>query len=922
MADITRRLKIFVNGNEVDATITNLRKNLAKFRAQSNRSVEGTDKWKKYNAEVAKTELELKQAYAAQKEFRNQTKLTETGIKASTKTLGDFTASLSDVFQGAKRGDFLQLQEGWKGVKSGIGGATKVALSFIATPIGAAIAVLAGIALVAKQWFNYNETIKKSVILTEQITRLQGAQADAARLQAKALEKTYGVDFKKNLTTARTLVENFKISYDEAFNVIEDGLIKGQTANEEYFQSLSEYSVFFKEAGFSATEFKNIISTGFDLGIYTDKLPDALKEADLALKEQTQTTRDALVNAFGAGFTEDILKRIRTGEITTKQALQEIAAQSDKTSINLQQNAQLTADIFKGAGEDAGGAVKIFEALNKSAADANRALTPLEASMKEYANSVLEADKAQDEAFKSDNFVSFTRDLEIFWNKTKTLFFNGVNFVTDIWTRNTDFLITNFIGLIGTAQKVPEILKKGLKETVTNVLQVIKTFGGLGEVLQNIASLEFTKASESAQKFKNNFSNAFADVKNSASDTVEEIFKTQRAITALAQTRVDERRAGNVLAVNNQETNSSVPGGVVENGEGNKLTSEDQKKLDSRKKLVELLKQFDEEQKIQEELKKLNEEARAEEEDVLRLELKFQKLIEEAAGEQELINQLEEAKQFELQQIRDKYGEERLKKQREFDDKLKAQEKKYRQESIKAEENLQRAKANARQFGLDTLRSIFGEETSLGKLVFGFQKALAIQEIIQSTAAANAKVSASLATANAIATASSPLTFGQPWVSVNSANAAKNIATNKINAAIQIGTIASTLIPAFSREKGGETFSGPSSGGVDGRGGRNALLHPGEYVIPKVVRQDPEVPIIIEYLEAKRTGQSTTQPAPTQADNSAMENTMQMMMATITRLSNQIDDGIEAKTYYGLQNERERQNLQKKLDETLNAANN
>ena len=29
---ITRRLKIYVNGQEVDATITNLRKNLAKLR--------------------------------------------------------------------------------------------------------------------------------------------------------------------------------------------------------------------------------------------------------------------------------------------------------------------------------------------------------------------------------------------------------------------------------------------------------------------------------------------------------------------------------------------------------------------------------------------------------------------------------------------------------------------------------------------------------------------------------------------------------------------------------------------------------------------------------------------------------------------------------------------------------------------------
>ena len=141
----------------------------------------------------------------------------------------------------------------------------------------------------------------------------------------------------------------------------------GGAQNNEFLDSLGEYDNFFAAAGYSAQEFVNIVNTGYDLGIYTDKLPDALKEADLALREQTKSTRDALVNAFGASFTDDILSKVSSGEITTKTSLENIAAQAKITGLSQQQQAQLTADVFKGAGEDAGGALVILETVSKSA---------------------------------------------------------------------------------------------------------------------------------------------------------------------------------------------------------------------------------------------------------------------------------------------------------------------------------------------------------------------------------------------------------------------------------------------------------------------------------------------------------------------------------------------------------------------------
>ena len=639
-SDITRRLKIYVNGNEVDATITNLRKNLAKFRAQSNRAVEGTPKWKKYNKEVAKTELELKQAYAAQNDFRDATKLTEKGLKESSKTLADFTGSLSQLFQGAKRGDFLQMQEGFAGVKKGIIGATKAALAFVATPLGATIAVLAGIGLAAKAWFNYNESIKESVILTQQITKLTGEQADEIRLRNEALNKFFGTDQKETLIVARNLVENFGISYIEALDTIESGLIKGQDKNNEYLESLREYPVFFAAAGFSVKEFNDIIAAGFDLGIYSDKLPDAIKEFDISIREQTKATREALINAFGKTFTDDLLQRVNLGKTTTKEALQEISTESERLGLSIEQNQRLTADVFRGAGEDVGGAQKIFEAIRVSAENANVALTDLEKSNQDLLDSINEASAAEDAALKSDNYLSFTRELEILWNKYKTFFFNGVKFYTDTFTRASDIIITTFSSIAVTAQKLPEILIKGIKDIAFNALNLIKTFGGLGEVFQNIVNFKFDAAAESAKKFKNNFSNAFNDVKSSATDTVKEIIATRNAAKALAQDQLDKKRAGNAASVN---AASSSGAGIsnTNNFEASDASAKATEKavadaVRKKQSVQDAIDKFDQEQAIRDQLKQVEKDQRAEEEEVIRKELEFVKLTEEAAGDTEL----------------------------------------------------------------------------------------------------------------------------------------------------------------------------------------------------------------------------------------------------------------------------------------------
>ena len=150
------------------------------------------------------------------------------------------------------------------------------------------------------------------------------------------------------------------ISFEEAMSLIETGFLAGADANGDFLDKVKQYPVQFKNAGFSAEEFIKISAQEVKSGIYGDKLLDSIKESDLAIKEFTNTQRDAL-KVLGEDFAVKLEKDVSTGVISTKEALVQIAEQANARGIDLKEFQTITADVFKGAGEDAGGAQKVFE---------------------------------------------------------------------------------------------------------------------------------------------------------------------------------------------------------------------------------------------------------------------------------------------------------------------------------------------------------------------------------------------------------------------------------------------------------------------------------------------------------------------------------------------------------------------------------
>lgn len=864
-------LPIRVNDKDVKKSFKEINREYYKLRGSVNKLEEGTDEWVDANKRLAKVEADRKGMIQRQRAYREEIVKTTDATEDNTAAMNDFTENASQAFSSLMSGDLVGFQEGMNGVKGGIKGATKAAWGFIATPIGAAIAALAGIALATKEWFDYNTEAAEANRITQQLTQLSGDALDQARVRAEAIEKTFGVDFKQNLEVARNLVNAFGISYEEAFDKIENGLIRGGKENGEFLDSLREYPRLFAQAGFTVEEFQRIVNTGIDEGIYSDKLPDAIKEFSLAIMEETTASREAMENAFGKKFTDEIFGNIQNGSITSKDALQLIAAEAENIGLNAQQAQLLTADLFKGAGEDAGGALVIFEAVNKALNEEERQLTSLEEQLKRTSDANVALGKAKDEALKSDSFAKLSNDASIAWTKIKTAFYNGLSFITDSWESLMQFQTRTLSQIIAVIAAFPTVVTTAMIDVKNEVFDVIKTFGSLGTVMNKLVSFDFSGAKAAAVDFKNSFIKEAGDIADSATKAVDSILRISSETGKMVDENFERARQGAGEELRNPEEEIEV----------------------------EAQKRIEQEKEVRRRVESALNEWEAEKREGNEVD-PFEKAKEIAQKELDYFEQQEGKKTA----IKREQAQQRTALEEYFaNQEKKIQEKKVEWNKLSEEQKLQAVTG-----GLAAAAEAFNEGSAAWKAAKIAETTVATYQGAQ----------------NAFTSLSAIPVVG-PALGAAAAGAAIVAGLKRVS------SIASTKTPEVPKPKkrasfalGGDT--GPGMPWRDETGERPAgIVHGDEYVVPRFVRQDPEVPQILDYLETKRkkklglyaeggdvSDNETSNNSPGNSGNDPM------LVQAIYLLMDRLNIPLEANVFFGPEAELKRQEQQKKLDKIKN----
>lgn len=301
--DTTFNLTIKINGKEIKNNYTAITGEMVKLRREVNKATRGTDEYAKKSAELKK------------------------------------------------------VRKIWKDMKEEINGVPGI-IEKVKKQFGAIGALAAG-AFAIDRIIDYGKAIitnindlRKLKNTVKQITSLTGDDLDRTTSRVKSLSDSFEEDTKKMTEAANNLSKQMMIDFDEALDLIEQGFLDGANANGDFLDKVREYPALLDEAGLSAEQSIALMTQEIKQGIYSDKGVDAIKEANLRLREMPDSAKEAL-DAIGLS-SKNIQKELREGSATTFDIIQRVSKRMAALPPQSQTVGQAIADIFGGPGEDAG----------------------------------------------------------------------------------------------------------------------------------------------------------------------------------------------------------------------------------------------------------------------------------------------------------------------------------------------------------------------------------------------------------------------------------------------------------------------------------------------------------------------------------------------------------------------------------------
>ena len=251
-------------------------------------------------------------------------------------TIGNVTGLVGDLSSG-----FAQL-----GQTSGIANIGLGGIGLALTAFSGISAIIDDISQSAKAIFDLKLQLENFGVASENL--------DQVAVRAQTIGEIFKVSADEVAVAANTLVKEFGVPFEKAFDTIQSGFLKGANAQGEFLQELKEYPAQFRLAKIGIEEFLAVSIDSANKGVYSDKALDAVKEFGIQVRDQAKSAKDALNSAFGEEFTTNLFANVKNGSITSGEALQIVTKEIDKVGLNSVDLQRLISTLFKGAGEDAG----------------------------------------------------------------------------------------------------------------------------------------------------------------------------------------------------------------------------------------------------------------------------------------------------------------------------------------------------------------------------------------------------------------------------------------------------------------------------------------------------------------------------------------------------------------------------------------
>lgn len=166
--------------------------------------------------------------------------------------------------------------------------------------------------------------------------------------QAITLEELYGIDMNETLRGVNSLMQQYGLTAQEAMDYIVKGTQNGLDKTNELGDNLSEYAGKFAQAGYSASEYFQLLDNGLKNGAYNlDKVNDAINEVTTRLVDGT--IGDS-IGSFSTK-TQELFTSWQNGGATQKEVIDSIVADIGNCT-NQQEALNLAALAFGTMAED------------------------------------------------------------------------------------------------------------------------------------------------------------------------------------------------------------------------------------------------------------------------------------------------------------------------------------------------------------------------------------------------------------------------------------------------------------------------------------------------------------------------------------------------------------------------------------------
>lgn len=367
---------------------------------------------------------------------------------------------------------------------------------------------------VTKELFAFNQELQKSQRMAENL----GFGELTTDIQATA--DTFNTEFNEVLISANALSKQFGIDGQKSLELINKGFLNGANVSGEFLDQLKEYPAQMKAVGLDAEQTISIITQQVKDGVFSDKGIDTIKEAGLRLRELTPATRDAL---DGIGLSsKEIEQSLKDGSKSIFEVIQSVSNKLDELPPQSATVGTAIADIFGGAGEDAGlDYIKTLGKIQDGLSDVDSAQSRLLDVNTELGNKLGELFGLGDEGFGQ-----WTTDLEVLGKEGILTLINGIQellgYFTDLYDDSESFRVS-VKALQSVFESLFQVVDLGFDQLITG----FTTFGDLFEAvmtgnfsqIDDILAESFTSVQGNFIEFGNDVANSFLEGFETATTT-------------------------------------------------------------------------------------------------------------------------------------------------------------------------------------------------------------------------------------------------------------------------------------------------------------------------------------------------------------------------------------------------------------------